>query len=255
MFKFFLFLVLSVSLFAGQAHATFTFKRSSSCQSTGGIGAPCTSTNADYTGVDLIIAVVGYTDAASGTCGVVQDSSSNTWTTLHTSAANSGEHLDWYYVQAPTVTATMNFTTNCSPGGANGTYPGLAVLGFAGSIATPQDQKSIGASAGTVTSLQGGNVTPGVSLELIVSAWMAGGTPTSLSIDSGFTLQVNQPGTSVATGASIAYIIETSIAAKNPTWSWTTAETSIVANATFKTSGGVGGGGALSTRMLMGVGQ
>ncbi len=95
-------------------------------------------------------------------------------------------------------------------------------MAFSGAdTVVPFDQQNGVATPTTTTSYQPGSITPSENNEVIVTAITSGGGVTSYSIDSGFTISDQfdlSGGGHFPLG--MAYLIQTSAAASNPTWSW-----------------------------------
>lgn len=185
----------------------------------------------DTTGANILIAV-----ATSNS--VVTDSKSNTWTklTVRNDTGGHGNECAIYYAKNPTVGSGHTFT-------ATGGFPSIAVASFSGADTTsPFDQENGTGSAGSVTSIQTGSVTPTQNNELLIAGltFDVSNTP---SINSSFTI-TNTTDYSGGNhyGVSMAYKIQTSLSAENPTWSWGAGAFVATAIATFKipTSGGGG---------------
>jgi hypothetical protein len=194
-------------------------------------GMSVTTSPLDTTGATGIILVVssygvgapGYTIADNKSNGAPIDPS-----LFHTTGSASVRL--WYYL-APTVGANHTFTVTCSP---SAEYPWIAVLAVSGlKLTTPLDQSAQNGAA--AASVQPGSVTPTEANELLVTG--LGFYNVSLpAIDSSFTLSQS------ATGGSgqyfpggMAYKIQTTAGAENPTWSWTGGSTEAAALiATFK---------------------
>lgn len=184
-------------------------------ESTGAAGGS-TSASITTTGAKLIVlSVTYYHDSAANV--VVSDSKSNTWTAL-TARSSSSAGLRLYYCINPTVGSGHTFTASGSA-----TYATIMAQAYSCDT-TPVYQAETGASLGSVTSGQGGSITPSENNCLIVTglnAWYASG---SFSIDSGFTISDSAPEVGGASfGSAFAYKIQTTAGAENPTWSWTTA--------------------------------
>lgn len=100
------------------------------------------------------------------------------------------------------------------------------------------DQQS-GAVASSST-IQPGSATPSENNELIIAGLSSG--QTSYSINGGFTITDQLPlvgGNHM--GGALAYLIQTSAAAANPTWTINTADQAATVLATFKSVAGGGG--------------
>ncbi len=190
----------------------------------------------DTTGADLIVIAVSGFANGSGFCAPgagLSDSNSNTYTALTRQDSGlhlgSAEYAQLFYKQAPTVGAGMTFTC------ASSVAPSIAVVAFAGSIATPFDQQN-GSTFGTpTTTLNTGSVTPGNTNQLLIAAVTTGSAAT-YSVDSGFTISDQIAFLSGNNeGLAMAYLIETSIVAQNPTFTFTaSSDASASVIATFK---------------------
>jgi hypothetical protein len=186
-------------------------------------------------GVDLIVGCIGYYNGASGTSNP-SDSQGNTYTQVY-STNQAGLTGTLFYKQAPSVTGSMTFTASAT---GNITYPGLAVMGFSGSVASPLDQSTNpAATAVTVTTLSPGSKTPSQANELLVSCLARAADPSSTSataIGSPFTLGPNiEVNGSIAEGAALGYQIQApGPTAQNPAWTWTGTADAVAGQATFK---------------------
>lgn len=193
-----------------------------------------TTSSIDTTGATLLVAVV----SRANNSGTLTDNKSNTWTALTTrSAGGFSVFTTAYHCIGGTVGSghTFTFTTSLQ-------FPAICVLSFSGVSAVD------GGDTGSnelfpVTSIQPGSLTPSQDNCLLVTGFgfdaAAGSTP---SINGGFTLaefQAFNPGF----GTDTAYLIQTSAAAANPTWSWTN---SIDAAATMFTFRATAASGTLS---------
>jgi hypothetical protein len=210
-------------------------------------GTSVTSSAIDTTGADLIV-VFNMSGGAHG-LDTLSDSAGNTWTGLTTYTGNSAVRL--FYCEAPVTSASHTFTLTF-PGGPFGTGPTVAVQAWSGSGVSPFDVEN-GVTSGGPTSGGPGSITPNVSGELIVTVYSTGGSPVSITIDSGFTIldQVTNNGNSAA-GAH-AYLVQMTAGAVSPTFSWGNVDFGgAFAIASFKPGGG--GGAASHLLGLMGVG-
>lgn len=194
-------------------------------------GSGVTTDVKDTTAADLIVIYIA--DYAAATANSVSDSKSNTWTprTAYTSAGTAARGR-FFYCQAPATDANHTFTYS----GANTNFPSIHVLWASGSKASPYDTEN--GAGGSTSSAQTGSVSPAEDNELLVTGatiWqMATGTPT---IDFSFTVgsfSYIVPGSGF--GGGIGYLVETSAASKNPTWSFTGAVDSVAVIATFKSA-------------------
>lgn len=179
-----------------------------SAQYTGFLSGTTTG-NINTTGCALIVvSASGF--SAGGSTGILADSKSNTWTQLTERGVAGSTYQRLWYCIAPTVGSGHNFTIT---GGAYGSFQVLAFS--AGALAV--FDASVG-TTGTGTSAQPTSITPANANSLLVCglAYQNNGE-TLTGIDSGFTITDTEPGGGIIQG-SAAYLIETSIAAKNPAW-------------------------------------
>jgi hypothetical protein len=177
---------------------------------------------ADTTGASLIVIVAScYTAFPTPT-----DNKSNTYTQINT-ISQSSYALAMYYCHNPSVGSGHTFTLS-----ATGSYPVISVLWFSGTTGSTYDKLSKAALAG-VTSLQPGSLTASGSPALIVAGYDAADTGTA-SIDSGFTItDQNCCSASGAIRGAGAYLIQSTAAAINPTWSHGSSSATLVMQATF----------------------
>lgn len=215
-----------------------------------------TSSGIDTTGANLLVVAVSWYAGNGVESVTVSDSNSNTWTSL-TKATNvssgGNQRLQFFYAKNATVGASHTFT-------ASGTafYPAVHISAWSGAdTSSPFDQESV-SSVQNLATIQPGSITPSAVNELVVTAQAhtnSIGTP--MTIDSGFSSPDEVDRISTSLEISWAYIIETSIVAKNPTWSTPAAGTTdmVAAIASFKVSSG--GGAVLGSnfyRHVAGIG-
>lgn len=213
--------------FIAVAHTNFSGAGS---EANGGTSASCDTSGANF----LVANVVDYQVNAACT---FSDSKTNTWSakTSYSVAGNARNVIK--YVANPTVGSGHTFTSS----GTN-TYGECFVLGFSGVHASPSDQENgVGGSSGT--SLATGSITPSQDNCLVIAGIGVGSAAGSPSINGGFTA------TEVAAGVSghtfmggVAYLIQTTAAAANPTWSWSGAATPTANIASFKAAAAAVGG-------------
>jgi len=188
-----------------------------------------TTPSIDTTGATLIVLwLLSYSGVGRPT---VSDSAGNTWTALTDHVDSSVSRGTFFYCQSPSTSASHTFSST----GAT-QFGSLYVEAWSGSTSSPFDQQNGG--AGTGATLQPGSVTPSVDNELVVTG--VGNyqiAETSYSIDSGFTItdQFTPTGNSISGG--MAYLVQTTATAENPTWSYPVAVATVAAIATFKAGG------------------
>lgn len=181
----------------------------------------------DTTGATLLVRCAAYDGPATVTAS---DSKSNTWTglTVRTSGGGAFHKLRIWYVANPTVGTGHTFTF----GGTSSAMAGCVSAWSGAKVTSPFDQQN-GAGVSS-TSAAPGSITPSEDNELIIAGCSFEGSRT-LSIDGGFTItnQVNFSGGSNY-GVGMAYLIQTSLAAANPSWSWSGSADAAAAIASFK---------------------
>lgn len=216
-------------------------------------GSTTSATTAGVNATGANFSVIGASWYNAGGLGsfTISDSNGNTYTPLTQKIGNVVQYARLWYSQGGTYGTGMTFTAtgdvNC--------FPVVYGAAFSGVHASPFDSEN-GNTTSSATSLACGSVTPSEDNCLIVAF---GGlyTGTSISIDLGFTALTKDyvAGTSLA--AAGAYLIQTTAAAKNPTWSWTTAERAAAVIAVFKGPGATlspAGAAAQHHRILLGGG-
>ena len=171
--------------------------------------APAAGSTINTTGANLIVAMTSWYHASPE--GTLTDSKSNTWTQLTNSSGGSNSNARIYYCYNPTVGSGHSFSYN----GAN-TYPALCIQAWSGAVASPFDQQN-GALA-TASTIQAGSITPTANNELIVAGIAAGTGFTAPTINSGLTVSDTGLGGGSAFGNSMAYLVQSTAAAINPTW-------------------------------------
>lgn len=195
----------------------------------------------DTTGADLIVIEVGWYTA--GTTPALSDSKGNTWTGL-TARTQGTFRVRMFYCVSPTVGSGHTFTA-----AGTDSYPEIGVLAVSGvNAADAFDQESAGGGASAATSVQPGSVTPDEANCLVVTGLVSEGS--SITINGGYTaISVNNTG-GANMGGGIAYLIQSSAAATNPTWSWTGSGTAAAAAAVFHAASG-GGGGVVGAQAIL----
>lgn len=189
----------------------------------------------DTSGADLLVVVVFFYNAVTADV-TLTDSKSNSWTGLTRSSHASGMSCRIYYSQGGTV--GTNHTLSLA--GAQ-IFVGVWFGAFSGSHATPFDLEN-GATGSGSTSQTTGSITPSEGNCLVI-AGICTDPGSSHSVNGGFTgAFVDYSGGNYEGGGG-AYLIQTSAAAANPTFSWTTNATRAARIASFKSAEGGGGGG------------
>ncbi len=184
-----------------------------------------TTASIDTTGMNLIVVAVGGYHGATPT---LSDSAGNSYSTAPPADVGYDPMLRVFYKYAPTTSATHTFTLT----GTN-LYGKISVATFSGAATSPLDQELSNYSA-SATSLATGSITPTQDNELVLALISNnqpfGSTPTV----SGYTVGPWVTADGNANGAGIAYLIQTTATATNPTWAWTTTSKSCVLAISFK---------------------
>ncbi len=199
-------------------------------------GNSVTTVGVDTTGADFLVACVSR--YSGGGAAPLTDSKSNTWTPLTDRIVGTAAGCRLYYCASPTVGSGHTFSAS-----GTGVYPSVAALAFSGAnVASVFGAESAGGGGDGQTSVQPGSLTPSEDNALWVTGVISYNGNVQ-SIDGGFTAQelvANVGGQHVSLG--LAFLIQTSAAAANPTWSIDPGTPSAVtaAGAWFKAAAGGG---------------
>lgn len=200
-----------------------------------------TTAGINTTGANLLVATVADANTLDST---VSDSNGNTWVKL-TNRQIIQRCVLFYCINPGAVGAGHTFTLV-----GTATFGSLYVQAWSGVDIAAGFDKENGASAAGAASIATGSVTPANNDSLLV-AGLNSDTTNTISINGGFTIsdQLTTNG-GVAVGGAMAYLVQTTAAAANPTWSWTGANNPNAAIAVFKA--GAGGGGGARARLVGG---
>lgn len=179
-----------------------------------------TTSAIDTSGANLIVAV---TTVDIATAALVADSKTNNWGTgLTTYGGGTGFKAEvkiWYCFNPVTDTA-HTFSNNPSSGTP---FPSIAVAAFSGAGSSPFDQEN-GHSDGDTTAqtIQSGSITPSQDNELVIAGlgWSGSSGANTRSIDGGFTKLLDGDSGAHFYGCALAYLIQTTATAANPTWDY-----------------------------------
>jgi len=197
--------------------------------STGGTSAAMNST-----GANLLVAAVGNVNAY----GTFVDSKSNVWTRYGPYGDISLQAIS-YWISIPSSVGSAH---TFSPSG-SAVFATCCVAAFSGVatafiLGTPIPSNT----GGSLTSIQAGSLTPAAANCLVLSA-LSMRTTNTVSVNGGFTITDQCPFiAATAIGSALAYLIQTSAAAANPTWSWTGANDASSAGASIQPPVSAGGG-------------
>ncbi len=206
-----------------------------------------TTSAIDTTGADFLVMGVPSYQAEPI---LVSDSKTNTWTARTSYAVAGDPKIQILYVNShsPIVGSGHTFQVTLSAGQP---FPSIYVAAFKGSQASPYDAEN-GAvdGVGTATSKQPGSITPSQGNSLIIAALcVSQNAPGTATINSGFTI-LDQIATGInAYGGALAYLVQASAAAINPTWTFS-ASTVATTQAAFRGSSGLILGNKLRPRIF-----
>lgn len=212
------------------------------------VGAsPLTTSAINTTGADIIFVSVS---AQVGSLALaITDSKTNlSWTEL-TEKATADARIVIYYHKNPTVGSGHTFTATIAGAATN---PVITVLACSGSnTSSPADQET--GATNTSTSIQPGSITPTTDNQVVVTAVTSGGggSPT-FAIDGCYSTQITDS-TGNAGGNyahAMAYCIQTTAGATNPTWSTWSSSAGAAVISSFKAAAA---GGASPRGTLIGV--
>jgi hypothetical protein len=207
--KLFLFAGLIMLFLAPNAPAAnFAFVSEAHASSTGGGGPVDVTINS--TGANVLVAVLSCDYGSAGYVGS-PDFAGNTWTALTAKTQVGGSQVQLWYSIPTSVGAghVIRFTSSTSFYGAG------YVLAFSGGAASPFEAEGAGATNSGAT-IQPGSLTPALNNELVVTALSNyAGTPTISGMTGSYGL-ASSGGNHY--GVGIAYLIQTTAAASNPTW-------------------------------------
>lgn len=225
-----------------------TFSLITNTGKTGASSSTVTTNAVDTTGANLIVVAVGSYDGL--TAEALTDSKGNTWTALTAYRRVGDDRVRLYYCYGPTVGSGHTFTF-----AATNSFSSIAVQAWSGAASSPHDQEN-GANAAAST-IATGSVTPSENDEILVSA-AVNEAGTISSIDSSFTtsnLQAAAGG--LAYGVGMAYKIQTTAGAENPTWTLPSSQKTAATISTFKAAGAppTGGGMIVGPGPLVGGGM
>lgn len=197
-------------------------------------GAPNGATTAgiNTTGANLIVLAI----AGTGTM-TVSDSNGNTWTACTNYSGSGGEVVRLYYCYSPTVGAGHTFTVS-----GTSTYSVIEVSAWSGAATSPLDQQN-GANNSSTT-IQPGSITPAQNNELVITAVNYYISRSYSSISGATFLDSLDGANNNNYGLAVAYNIQTTAAAINPTWTFSTSNYNTACIASFKAAAGSGSVGS-----------
>lgn len=190
-------------------------------------GNPTTSPGIDSSGANLLIAPNAISEASYGT---TSDNKSNPYTNLTKYGGGSPYHTYQTYCEEADIAAVgSGHTASNSFAAAR-----VGLIAVTGADPTPFDNES-GADSNSVTSIQPGSITPSVDGCLLVSTLQAASAG-AITAPAGWTVVGNDSGL-----GAIAYLIQGTAAAVNPTWTTASAGWLAASMSVWKPAAGGGG--------------
>lgn len=179
-------------------------------------GTSPTTSSVDTTGANFIaVSICWFNSGQSTTAPSVTDNKSNTFTPL--TVRNTGSNLSnvLYYSTNPTVGSGHTFTLN------GVSISSICVAAFSGADTTLPFDLQNGAGSASAASIQPGSITPGANNEILITG-VGSGLIDPFSINGGFSIaQQSGNGGNTFFPSGLAYLIQTTAGAANPTWTST----------------------------------
>jgi hypothetical protein len=201
-----------------------------------GAGTGGTTSGIDTTGADTIFVEVAHQSALTPS-----DSKSNTWTLIRNHDNGFGVQNSLYRLGSgnASVGSGHTFTLTVVSGPCS-----VAITAFAGGATSSIDDQENSAGGIFDVTIQPGSITPsGANTLLITGCTFSEDNNEPSSIDGGFTIAASSGTVAGQFGTGIAYLVQGSAAAANPTWTATVSATHRVATiANFVAAAGGGGG-------------
>lgn len=206
----------------------------------------CTTAGVDTTGSSLI--VLGTCRASGGTGFTVSDNKSNTWTAMTTSGTDPLGRM--YYCINPTVGTGHTWTlsgTNC--------YANIFVAAFSYDATPAFDQEAVHFGTAGSTSDQPGSLTAAANNALLVTLVAGEAITTAYTIDSSFSITNQQLMVlNQCYAGGLAYLVQPTASATNPTWTWATNQNGTRRPSTFQMTFIASGGGGATVKPLAALG-
>lgn len=192
--------------------------------------SPVTTSSVNSTGSSGIVVSVSGSNQGVIT---ISDSNSNTYTRIIDAIATlATEKLSFFYCKLPVVGAGHTFTaTNTS---SPGSFMALTVFCFSGTDQTTFYDGTVTNASVSGTTLQPGSITPTKNNCILVSGFLlsSAGTPT---INGGFSSPFGNPfAGGISFGSFQSYLVQTTPAPANPTWTSVGSSINIAVMAAFR---------------------
>jgi len=190
-----------------------------SCNNTSS-GGNCTTSAVNTTGANICIWTVS-DFGSNGTAGSVADLAGNIWygpyLQCDTTCGGGTENNRVYYAPNLITNASETFTWTGT------TFASSAIACFSGvAHSAPIGQFTQAGAATSVSTLAAGSMTPVSANNLIVTSWANGSATAGPTVSSPYTITNSHFNVSNTTAYGLAYDVQTTAAAINGTWSWTT---------------------------------
>lgn len=199
----------------------------------GGARRIATAGPIDTTGSSLI--VVAVTDNQAGAAPTLVDSAGNIWPLIRTQTDTVKNRLKMYICVNPTTSASHTFTYSTS----NDSFPCVMVLAIRGtSTGTPLDKQNSNPIPAALASGTPGSITPAFNNEIVITAVSAGGNasfPNVPTIGGSYIVSNSQIWVNNYKSA-MAYWIQSTATATNPTWTFNGNDTAALMILSFKKS-------------------
>lgn len=184
-----------------------------------------TTTGIDTTGANFIVLALSYLNTAAPS---ISDNKGNTYTALTAKDDATSAKSRLYYCASPTVGTGHTVTVT-----GTSIFASVAVAAFSGVLGAAPLQVEAAGGSGTGLSRQPGSVTPAADGSLVVTG-LAFEVSQTVTIDSGFAItdQNNFAG-GTDFGSALAYLIQGTAAAVNPTWTLPSGNASAATGAVF----------------------
>ena len=199
-----------------------------------------TTSGIDTSTADTIFIIVAY--QTSGTISL-SDSKSNTWTLIRTE--NNGFDIKnaLYRSDTPaTVGSGHTFTATLSGG-----VVAVAITAFAGGATSSIDDQNEGNGTIFSSTIAPGSITPTADNTIVITGATASDDTTDPnSINGGFTIAAHFANGSSSFGVGIAYLVQTTATAADPTW--TLSQSAVHEAATIGNFKAAAGGGGRTTK-------
>lgn len=197
-------------------------------------GTPGTGPTVDSSGGTGIYIIENHAFNGVDDTKAPTDSYSNTYVQV-AAPVTSGSfcRLSIWYCESPTVGAAHNWTVSTQ-------YGALSISVHSGTASSSSLDQHSGAATAT-TPAAPGSITPTTANQLVIAGFGEDtiGLSDTISVNGGFSTPNTIQGTGFAIEpVSLSYLLQTSAAAANPSWTYANSNAAAAVIASFKTSGG-----------------